>query len=218
MSKWILGSDLLNSLKIQTIELFTDYIQGKGLQPYDQAGRTVSPADLMAVILERRFTGADHSTESFQVEGNENEGPVQTFHVPKSKVVEISNYQALKALDGVDWADFELPESSAETAHFLALIKQSLFRDNEIKQLKQANNPKPEKKKKLRDDQRHRLACRAEAKKQWAKDKTLTIAALIRSDKLKELCDGYEYGEKIMRNYIKELCPDRKPGRRPKDK
>jgi len=215
MTKWILGTDLIKKKKIQPVELFTEYIQGQGLMPYDQAGRAISPADLISILLEKKLVEADHGVDSFQVEGCENDDEAIDFYVSRSLTVEISNANILQNLEGVEWSKFELPDSFTETTHFLALLRQSLFSIEELGQLQQKQKPEE---KKLTDDQRRRVACRKEAEKIWADDPNITIADMILSDELNLLCENRIYAEKTMRNWINDLCPNRDPGRRPKDK
>ncbi len=71
----------------------------------------------------------------------------------------------------------------------------------------------------LRDTQRHRERCRALAQLLWEQDRDRTIANLINSDELITYgCEGKIYGEKIVRNWINDLAPNRSPGRRPSKK
>ena len=77
--------------------------------------------------------------------------------------------------------------------------------------------------KKLRPSQRHRLACRKIAKELWDSEEknnyTITpIAAMIDKQELIDVCEKKIYSEKTMRNWIKDLCPSRLPGRRPQKK
>ena len=68
---------------------------------------------------------------------------------------------------------------------------------------------------KHRPCQRHKIECREVAKNLWKKDSTLTIADMPMKDEITEACEGKIYAEKTIRNWIKELCPNRSPGRRP---
>jgi len=40
---------------------------------------------------------------------------------------------------------------------------------------------------------------------------------MIHNDEINAVFDGKVYNDKIIRNWIKEFCPDRSPGRRPKN-
>jgi hypothetical protein len=77
--------------------------------------------------------------------------------------------------------------------------------------------------KKLRPSQRHRKACREVAARIWKKEEAegkpiTTIADMILRDELTTACEGKIYVEKTMKRWIRDLCPDRTPGRRKKTK
>lgn len=60
---------------------------------------------------------------------------------------------------------------------------------------------------------------RAKAKALWVKDPTITIVDMAYKDELNEVAlmkNGSVYSEATIKKWIKDLCPDRKPGRRPK--
>jgi hypothetical protein len=78
----------------------------------------------------------------------------------------------------------------------------------------QADDKEPEKKK--RPSQIHREKCREMAEKLWDEDPTLTIVDMTYKDEINALFDGKSYVEKTIRKWIKDLNPDRSPGRRPK--
>jgi hypothetical protein len=71
--------------------------------------------------------------------------------------------------------------------------------------------------KKLRPNQLAKRKCGNIAEKIWEKDPQITIAEMINHPDLiphTKKKDGKFYAEKTVRNWIKELCPDRSPGRR----
>jgi hypothetical protein len=71
--------------------------------------------------------------------------------------------------------------------------------------------------KKLRPSQKAREECKIIAKKIWEKNPQITIADMINHPNLLTNTtkkDGNLYAEKTVRNWIKDLCPDRSPGRR----
>ena len=93
-------------------------------------------------------------------------------------------------------------------------LPSALFPDNALVNLGDGEKIKV---KKFRPSQIAKIECRTIAKKIWEKDPTITIAAMIDH---KELIphtikkDGNEYTAKTVRNWIKDLCPDRSRGRR----
>ena len=44
----------------------------------------------------------------------------------------------------------------------------------------------------------------------------MTIADMILRNEINEVTDSRVYAEKTLRNWLKDLCPNRKPGRRKK--
>lgn len=76
-------------------------------------------------------------------------------------------------------------------------------------------------KKKLRPNQKAKIKCREIAKIIWNKDPSITIADMINHPEIlphTKKRDGNYYVEKTIHNWIKDLCPDRSPGRKPKQK
>jgi hypothetical protein len=72
--------------------------------------------------------------------------------------------------------------------------------------------------KKLRPSQQHKQNCREVAKALWDENPEITIADMVLRDEITQACDGKLYAEKTIRDWIKDLCPNRSPGRRPKKK
>ena len=120
------------------------------------------------------------------------------------------NYQEVKIFvmtDFVTWVSKKI--SLPDDYHYLILPETD------------APNPDPavetqEKVPNLRNNQRHKERSRAIAEFIWSNDKDITIADMIICDAvIKYGCEGKVYSEKIMRNWINDLAPNRDPGRRP---
>ena len=71
---------------------------------------------------------------------------------------------------------------------------------------------------KPRPSQRHRKQCRLVAEKIWKDNPDITIEDMAQRDEINEVFEGKVYADKTIRNWIKDLCPNRLPGRRPKPK
>jgi hypothetical protein len=71
---------------------------------------------------------------------------------------------------------------------------------------------------KLRPNQRHRLQCRLVAEEIWKDNPDITIADMAQLDEINEVFEGKVYADKTIRIWINDLCPNRRPGRRPKPK
>jgi len=118
--------------------------------------------------------------------------------------------------------DFELSwkylsVKSEETAKAVNnRLQNAIFKKEEVDNY--FNNPKiPLPQKKLRPEQKCKIDCRGMAKKLWEKDPTLTIPAMFkRPEIIKIHCNNYE--PDTFRKWVKDLNPNRNPGRRPKIK
>jgi hypothetical protein len=201
MSKWISGNELIEKFGLKDFEFFSEYVS-KGLQPYDKRGSQLSPFDIL-IIVENMVKKENDSTK---------------FEVP--------------SVNKQDWANIKLPESYLASNMVLNHIKDALYRFDDLNKFGKnisGSNPNltipkkywtvPEKSKdrKIRHDQRCRLLCRDVAKQFWDEDPTITIADMIKKKEIIEVSkksDGTLYQEDTVRNWIKDLCPDRSPGRR----
>ena len=95
------------------------------------------------------------------------------------------------------------------------------FRLSDIEQIEKEHKVEPktpgnEKHRILRPSRLHNWKCREIAEELWKKDPRMTIADMIMRDEITAACDGKLYNEKTLRKWIKDLCPDRSHGRRPK--
>ncbi len=68
--------------------------------------------------------------------------------------------------------------------------------------------------------QRHRIECRKVADKIWKdeikkKKPITTIDNMMQKDEVNEVFEGETYHDSTMRKWLKDLCPNRKPGPRP---
>ena len=68
------------------------------------------------------------------------------------------------------------------------------------------------------ESNKHKEEIRKVAKKIWKANKTMTIAGIIISDEINKVnkSDGKNYSKGTLRNWVKDLAPSNKPGRRPK--
>jgi len=103
------------------------------------------------------------------------------------------------------------------------------FRLSDIEQFEKKHGIKPtdrvvgipEEPKKKAHNEMCKKKCQEIAVRRWAEDPTITIRDMIDSQEIVDAAqkkDGSLYLEKTIRDWIKHLCPDRKPGRRPKKK
>jgi hypothetical protein len=91
------------------------------------------------------------------------------------------------------------PRESLEKAKSLKAARQGLKNLTEPKRL----------------NQRHRIKVRKIAKGMWQKHLDWTIHKMIESNEVNAATTPRVYKEKTLRNWIKDLSPNRLPGRRP---
>lgn len=73
--------------------------------------------------------------------------------------------------------------------------------------------------KKMRLSTQRRIRCRAIAELLWQHDPNMTIAKMIGLREIREIgCEGVDYAPDTIRDWIKDLCGNRAPGRRPSPK
>ena len=218
MSKWISGKEIIAEKKIHPLELWVDYVH-HGLQPY-RAGSPVTPYDLMKVICDEELSREDKGVTPYTPsEGYRDGDAPRTFYVRNSLETEIRISHKLKNLAEVAWQDFMLTEvlNIDDTEAFLSILGSCTFLKAEYSNL-QKNAAVGivgvgEAPKKLRPDQKDKLEFQAKAKELWALDPTITIKEM--SEKL----PSKDYlGKRTVYNWIKEVAPNRKPGRRPAPK
>lgn len=95
------------------------------------------------------------------------------------------------------------PSTPKET---LEKIKSIEAKKQELKKLTEPN----------RLNQRHKLKVRKIAEKIWQNHPDMTIQELIMGDEINASTTPRVYTEKTLRNWIKDLAPNRRPGRRTK--
>jgi hypothetical protein len=210
MSKWISGKQIIKD-KIQPIDLFEEYVR-KGLQPYSQAGRPITPYELLEDIYDEMLAGADQGKSPLTIEGNETDGGDKVVYVRNSINLEIHIKQKLKRIEDISWQDFQLPEVDSEATALLNQLCQCIYKKHEV-----SGKPESKPAKKPRPEQLAREKCRAVAKKIWAHDKPPYIRSSDMS-KRQELVEASEGAWKsgTVRRWISDLAPDRKPGLRKK--
>jgi hypothetical protein len=93
--------------------------------------------------------------------------------------------------------------------------------EKENSRVQNTNEQLVENDKKLRPNQRHRERCRAIAELLWKMNPEITIADMAHKDEINGIaCENRipPYSEDTIRDWINDLSPNRKPGRRPTKK
>jgi len=221
MSAWILGSEIAASLVLLDFEFARECVL-KGLQPHDGQGQPYRPADVVQQFiagLEHEL--AQHDDLAWNLFALDREEMIANQIKPLQK--RIQDHQVyLRSLDGAGWEGFEFPQDKDLSAHFIGVLLNSLYLKADVEKFHSAPAEPavaapiqaPANPKKLRPAQMHRLACRAVAEKIWKEDPNLTIEEVINRKEISDAYQGAAYTNKTLRNWIKNLCPNRKPGRR----
>jgi hypothetical protein len=225
MSAFVLGKDLLASLKIFGFEFVRGYVL-KGLVPHSDQGQPYRPAEIVydfVAGLEQEL--AQHDELAWNLTGKEREEYITTHIDPLHE--RIQNYRAyLDCIQDFNWPELGLPHDYELAVSFIERLVNSYYAKAEIIDflpwpVKPAEEPKPatntSEPSKLKHNQERKLKCRNIAKRLWELDPLLTIADMIKRPEIVEnskKLNGNPYSEKTIRDWIKCLCPNRRPGRR----
>lgn len=231
MSSWILGSAIAADLGLQDFEFAREFV-AKGLQPHNGQGQPYMPPEVVNQFIQGlELELAEHEDTAWNLFGYDRDKIIANHVDPLQK--RIQGYRLyLESLNGAGWNGFELPQDQDLARRFIQVLLNSYYhRESVYKLLPPQPEPgfdqepvnsaqmaaqveKPAKPRKLTREQRHKIDCRAVAQKIWAESPETTIEGMIRGDEVSTVCEGIAYGEKTIRNWIKDLCPNRKPGRR----
>jgi hypothetical protein len=234
VSAWILGSEVAGSLGLRDFEFVQEYVV-KGLSPHNEQGQPYIPAAVVDQFIKGLEQELSHHDEiAWDLGGIEREEIIGKYIEPLQR--RIYGYRVyLESLNGTGWQNFELPQDQDLSRHFIQVLLNSLYLRDEVKRrLSPQSEPVPDqeparpariadqvqvavKGRKLTPEQRHRIDSRAAAQKIWSESPEMTIQDMIQRDEIANVCGGVVYGEKTIRNWIKDLAPNRKPGR-PKKK
>ena len=153
---------------------------------------------------------------------------IKLAHIDRIKEVEklIKDINEELSEESEDWADYT-PRSQEEKKRIIQELLDYNYKVEEVNrlagpakipvQMTTEQSPVKSPKKKLTPVQRHKEQCQKVAKSLWKKNPTITIADMIQQNEITiEACEGKDYTEKTIREWINDLCPDRSPGRRPK--
>jgi hypothetical protein len=221
MSAWILGSEIAASSGLLDFEFARECVS-KGLQPHNGQGQPYRPVDVVQQFiagLEHEL--AQHDDLAWNLFALDREEMIANQVKPLQKHIQDHKVYR-RSLDGAGWEGFEFPKDKDLSAHFIVVLLNSLYLKADVEKFHSApaeptvaaQIQAPVKAKKLRPAQKHRIACRETAEKIWKKDPNLTIEEVINRKEITDACQGAGYIRNTIRNWIKDLCPNRKPGRR----
>jgi hypothetical protein len=235
MSAWILGSEIAGSLGLQDFEFVQEHVL-RGLIPHNHQGQPYTPSDVVSqVIAELEEELAQHDDLAWSLSGNDREEIIANRINPLQRRIQ-SYLDYRQSLTDATWNGFILPDEHELSARFIGVLLNSYYRRDEVyKRLSPESEPvpdqepawpakipvqveKPAKQRKLRPEQKDRIACRAMAEILWRENPEITISEMIFRDEIAKACHIHYKDDKTIRNWIKDLAPSRKPGRRKKKK
>jgi hypothetical protein len=165
--------------------------------------------------IETSFGGQIHRTPIFI----DNCKVVQLFKkiIDETKAEFQSKIEDIKSDDPncILWKYFIKPREEKVIKKLCDKMTEAVFKLKDVEKFEGEQVLKPQKK--LRPNQKHKIECRKVAGILWKKYPNMTIADIINRNEIIEVSkknDGNLYTEKTVRNWIKDLCPDRSAGRR----
>jgi len=226
MSAWIDGGQLIALFKITDSDLVQKCIS-QNLTPYNDQGKPIRPVDILIQQIEALGQELSQLDEvAWDLTGLEREKIIENQIQPLEELLK-SFKLYLRSIENLNWDGFELPQEHAIAACFVNRLVGSHYRADDVDRfLKRYTEPpeerkSPEVKPKLSrsvSSQERIKKCREIAKQIWNQQPDLTIAGMInRNEIIRQATrpDGSTYSDMTVRSWIKDLCPNPKPGRRP---
>ena len=234
MSKWISGQQLLYDFGIEAFELFYDHVQ-KGLQPYNDLGKPISPSSLVEKIVNIALLKEQyHEKRHSEAEFGDNDLKKFDATIGYDLIAQIEHYKKwAHSVRDLDWNNFELPENEEEARAVITELVYSLYHKDDIKKFLGVKEveieqkeiiPELPKAKALRPDQKAKLEVQRVAKELYSKYPEFhhEIDSYGKIFKRKEIQDAgakdYQLG--TVQKWISKVAPEwaKKEGIRPKKK
>ena len=193
--KRISGQKIIEQKDIEPIDFFDDYIK-TGLQPHNQAGHPISPADVLETIHDTR--NLIDKAARMSDEDADSEKTIEKINKAGEVIGPIRN---------VDWEDFELPNYEPEAKAILDELLNAIYLRAEIKGLRPAKAKAAEP---IGPGERHEKKVRRECiriakQKYWKKDPTFHKAVIARSKEIKAVAimkNGKPYKEDTIKEWL----------------
>ena len=226
MSAYVLGKDLMDSLKIFAFEFVREYVL-KGLAPHNEQGNPYGPAEVVynfITRLEHELASRDES--AWDLTGSKREEYIAAHIKPLQD--RIRNYQSyLDCIQDYTWAEFGLPHDYELASSFIETLVNSRYLKEEVtrflpwrlKSYAAAQKARIRSKTpRLTHIQKCKLNCRKIARQLWEQDPLLSITEMtnqLEIVKNARKLNGMPFSERTVRNWISCLCPNRRIGRSP---
>ena len=226
MSAWIDGGQLMALFKITDSDLVKKCIS-QNLIPYNDQGKPVRPIDIAIQQiegLEQELSQLDEA--AWDLKGSEREKIIENQIQPLEERLQSCRLY-LRSIENLSWDGFELPQENELAVCFINRLVGSNYRAEDVDRLFKEHTEPPEKRKsseakpklyRSMPSQERIKKCREIAKQIWNQQPDLTIAGMINRNEIirqTKRPDGSTYSEMTVRSWIRDLCPNPKPGRRP---
>jgi hypothetical protein len=226
MSAWIRGSQLMAWFNITGSGLVQKCIS-HNLTPYNDQGKPIRPVDVVILNIEgmeQKLSRLDEA--AWDLTGLEREKLIENQMQPLEELLQRFRLY-LRSIESVNWDRFELPPENELAACFINRLVGSNYRAEDVDRLfkehiepaEKRKSPEVNPKRSRSIPSKERIKkCREIAKQIWNQQPDLTIAGMINRNEIirqTKRPDGGKYSEMTVRSWIRDLCPNPKPGRRP---
>jgi hypothetical protein len=231
-SRFLTFNEVLEHFKIRDFEIL-EYLR-KGLQPYSKHGIPLKECPYPCDYLEQEKKRlrklrtrlktrkgemwADYKADGLSLSDYQESEVVKLISASEEKIHAredaLAQWYSAAGGDVHGWENIIMPYEEEDREELISALRETLFLREDVLRLEQKPSPSPAQK--LRPNQRHRLLAMEKAQELWKADPTITIQDMGLRDEINELFEGRVYVEATMRKWLKDVCPNRKPGRRSK--
>lgn len=226
MQGWVLGSQVQSLAQMTDLEIVQGCIT-KSITPHNEHGLPIKPADVIVqhiADLEKELSRLDELAWGFI--GAERERMILYQIGPLQERLQGCKMY-LQSIKTSNWDEFELPKDRDLEGCFASCLINSRYRADEVDRIlprppEPAHDEMPpaveSKSPRSVHPQECNKKCREIAKRIWDRQPDFTIAAMINHSEIIRQArkpDGSYYSDLTIRNWIRDLCPNPKPGRRP---
>jgi hypothetical protein len=226
MQDWIHGSQVQSMTQMTELEIVQECIT-KSLTPLNDHGLPIKPADVVVehiADLEKKLSRLDEL--AWDLRGVERE-KIILFQIEPLQERLKGCKMYLQSINSSNWNEFELPKERDIEGCFASCLTNCRYRPEEVDRIlpKQPESVHEEiplavesKSSKSVHAQECNKKCWKIAKHIWDRQPDFSIAAMINHSEIirqARKLEGSYYSEMTIRNWIRDLCPNPKPGRRP---
>ena len=226
MQDWIPGNQIMSLAQMTDSQIVQGCIT-KSLTPHNDHGLPIKPADVMIQHisdLEKEVMRLDEL--AWDLSGAEREKMILEQIEPLQERLQDAQVY-LKSIKTSNWDEFSLPTDPGIGRCYANFLINSQYIAEEVERFlpkgpdpNDIGQPPQVETKPARSAyaQEVNKKCREIATRIWGRQPDFTIAAMVNHSEIIHQArkpDGSSYSEITIRNWIRDLCPNPKPGRRP---